>query len=147
MLTLILIVNFQARQTQEAASSGAKVDEHIVTRCMLGERRGHQRVVGRILKGIGSSSSTAVSHAYFTAGSLSVHPSYEELAAARAESQMYKERLDAMKMNVAHLVAQLWSRMPDLQYPGPFPQYTQPDLNAEEEDEEEEAEDQNLGDD
>ena len=37
--------------------------------------------------------------------------------------------------------------MPDLQYPGPFPQYTQPDPNAEEENEEDEAEDQNLGDD
>ena len=46
MLTLILIVNFQARLTQElkshtqkAASSGAEVDEHEVTRCVLGERR------------------------------------------------------------------------------------------------------------
>ena len=90
MLTLILIVNFQARltqelesQTQEAASSGAKVDEHEVTRRVLGERRNHQRVVGRLLKGAGSSfATTAASHAYFAPGSSSVHPSYEELAAA-----------------------------------------------------------------
>ena len=58
MLTLILIVKFQARltqelesKTQEAASSGAKVDKHEVTRRVLGERRGHQRAVGRLLKG------------------------------------------------------------------------------------------------
>ena len=91
-----------------AASLGAEVDEHVVTRRVLGERRGHQRAVGRLLKGARSSySSTAVSHAYFAPGASSVHPSYEELAAARALSQMYKERLDAMEMNVAHLVAQL----------------------------------------
>ena len=60
MLTLILIVNFQARltqelesQTQEAPSSGTEVDAHVVTRHMLGDRRGHERAVGRILKGAG----------------------------------------------------------------------------------------------
>ena len=63
--------------------------------------RSHQRAVGRILKGVESStSSTAASHAYFAPGSSSFHPSYEELAAARAESQMYKEKLDAIEMNV-----------------------------------------------
>ena len=162
MLTLILTVNFQARlmqelesQTQEAASSGAEVDEHVVTRRVLGERRGHQRAIGKLLKGARSSfATTPASHAYFTPGSSSVHPSYEELdaaradsAAARAEAQCYKERLDSMEMNVAHLVAQLQSRMLDLQYPGPFSQYTQPGPNAEEEDEEEEAEDEDLGND
>ena len=69
------------------------------------------------------------------------------MTAARAESRMYKEMLDAMEMNVAHLVAQLQFVMPDLQYAGLFLQYTQPDSNAEEEDEEEEPDDQNLGND
>ena len=124
------------------------MDEHIVTIRVLGERCGHQRAVGKILKGAGSSSSsTTASHAYFAPRSSLVHPSYEELAAARVESQMYKERLDAMEMNAVHLVAQLQSRMPDIQFPSPFPQYTQPGPNAEEEDGEEEAEDKDLGDD
>ena len=105
------------------------MDEHEVTQRVLGERHGHQRAVGRLLRGDGSSfPTTAASHAYFAPGSSSVHPSYEELAtaqanltAARAEAQHYKERLDSMEMNVAHLVAQLQSRMPNLQYPSPFP--------------------------
>ena len=161
MLTLILIVNFQARltqelesQTQQAASSGAEVDEHEVTRRVLGERRGHQRAVGKLLKGARSSFATiAASHAYFTPGSSSVHPTYEKLAtaradltAARAETQRYKKMLDFIEMNMAHLVAQLQSRIPDIQFSSPVPQYTQPGLNAEG-DEEEEVEDQNLGDD
>ena len=144
MLTLILIVNFQARltqelkfQTQEVAFSGAEVDEHAVTRHVLGERRGHERAIGRKLKCVGSSIfSTVASHAYFAPGFSSVAPSYEELDVARVESQMYKQRLDA----------QLQCRMPDLQYPGLYSQYTQPDLNAKEEDEVED-EDQNLAND
>ena len=143
MLTLILIVNFQARlthelesQTQEAASSGAEVDEHAVTRRVLGERHDQERAVGRKLKGVGSStSSTAASHTHFTPGSSSVAPSYEELATARAKSQMYKQSLDAMESNMAHLVAQLQCRMSDLHFSVPYPQYPQPDPNVEEEDE------------
>ena len=129
---------------QEAASSGAEIDEHTITRRLLGERRGHERAVGRKLKGVRSStSSTAASHAHFAPESSSVAPSYEELTAARAEAQMYKQRLDAMESNMAHLVAQLQCRMPDLHFPVPFPQYPQLDPNAEEEDKEED-EDQNL---
>ena len=129
------------------------MDEHEVTRRVLGKRCGHQRAVGRLLRGAGSSfATTTASHAHFTPGSSSVHPGYEELvatradsAAARAEAQRYKDRLDSTEMNMAHLVAQLQSRMPDIQYPGPFSQYTQPSQNAEEE--EEDAEDENMGDD
>ena len=65
---------------------------------MLGEKCDHERAVGRILKGAGSStSSTAASHAYFAPGSSLVHPSFEELAAARAKSQMYKQRLKTVE--------------------------------------------------
>ena len=55
---------------------------------------------------------------------------------------MYKQMLDAMESNMAHLVAQLQCRMSDLHFPIPYPQYPQTDPNAEEEDE-----DQNLADD
>ncbi|KAL5550533.1 hypothetical protein UlMin_000709 [Ulmus minor] len=41
-------------QTQEATSSGTEVDERAVTRRVLGERRGHEKGVGRILKGLAS---------------------------------------------------------------------------------------------
>ena len=85
-------------QTQEAASSGDEVDEHAIIRHVLGERRGHVKAVGRKLKGVGTStSSTAASHAHFAPGSSSFGFSYEELAAARAESQMYKQRLETME--------------------------------------------------
>ena len=56
-------------QTQEAASSGAEVDEHAVTRRVSG----HQRAVGRLLRGDGSSfASTAASQAHFAPGSSSI---------------------------------------------------------------------------
>ncbi|KAL5551615.1 hypothetical protein UlMin_001791 [Ulmus minor] len=140
-------------QTQEAASSSVEVDEHEVTRRVLGERRGHQRAVGRLLRGDGSSfATTAASHAHFAHGSSSAQPSYEQVAAAladsaaaRAETERYKNKLDSMEKNIALLVAQLQSRMPDIQYPGIVPPYPQPGPNAEgDEDEEEDADDEDL---
>ena len=59
----------------------------------------------------------------------------------------YKDMLDSMEMNITHLVAQMQYRMSDIQYPGNFPQYTQPGPNEEEEAEEEDAEDEDLRDD
>ena len=35
-------------QAQEATSSGAELDEHTITRSVIGERRGHEKAVGRI---------------------------------------------------------------------------------------------------
>jgi len=78
-------------QTQEAASSGAEVDEHAITKRVLGERRGHVKVFGRKLKGDeSSSSSTVASHANFAPGSSSFIPTHEELDIARTESRQYK---------------------------------------------------------
>ena len=121
-------------QTQEAASSGAEVDEHEVTLLVLGERRGHQRAIGRLLRGDGSSfATTAASHAHFAPGSSSAQPSYEQVAAAladsaaaRAETERYKNKVDSMEKNIALLVAQLQSRMPDIQYSVLVPPYPQP---------------------
>ena len=132
------------------------MDEHAVTRRVLGERRGHQRAVGRLLRGEGSSfASTAASQAHFAPGSSSSHPSYEQFAAAmadsaaaRAETERYKSKVDSMEKNIALLVAQLQSRMPDIQYPGLVPPYPQPGPNAEgDNDEEEDADDEDLGED
>ncbi|KAL5575965.1 hypothetical protein UlMin_017664 [Ulmus minor] len=142
-------------QTQEAASSSAEVDEHEVTRRVLGERRGHQRAIGRLLRGDGSSfATTAASHAHFAPGSSSAHPSYEQFtaamadsAAARAETEHYKSKVDSMEKNIALLVAQLQSRMPDIQYPGLVPPYPQPGPNAKGDDDEEDADDEDLGED
>ncbi|KAL5580670.1 hypothetical protein UlMin_013112 [Ulmus minor] len=143
-------------QTQEATSSGAEVDEHEMTRRVLGERRGHQRAVGRLLRGDRSSfATTAASHAYFAPGSSSAQPLYEQFAAAladsaaaRAETERYKNKVDSMEQNIALLVAQLQSRMPNIQYPGLVPPYPQSGPNAEgDEDEEEDANDEDLGED
>ena len=135
------------------------MDEHAVTRHVLGERRGHQRAVGRLLRGEGSSfASTAASQAHFAPGSSSAYPSYEQFAAAmadsaaaRAETDRYRSKVDAMEQNIALLVAQLQSRMPDIQYPGSVPPYPQPAPNAEgdddEEDDDDDQDDEDLGDD
>ena len=129
------------------------MDEHAVTRRVLGERRGHQRAVGRLLRGEGSSfATTAASHAHFAPGSLSAQPSYEQLAAAmvasKAEADHYKSKVDSMEKNIALLVAQLQSRMPDIQYPGFVPPYPQPGPNAEgDDDEEDDDDDEDLGED
>ena len=74
------------------------MDEHTVTRRVLGRRRGHEKGVGRILKGLSdSTSSTAGSHATCAPGSSSFGPMYEEFAtvqaqctAMQAESQQYR---------------------------------------------------------
>ena len=54
-----------------------------------------------------------------------------------------------MEQNIALLVAQLQSRMPDIQYPGVVPPYPQPGPTAEgdedDADEEEDADDEDLG--
>ena len=85
-----MIENFQARleeelqtQTQEATSSGTEVDERVVTRRVLGERRGHEKGVGRILKGLGGSPSSR-SRTSCGAGSSSSGPTQEEFAAMQA---------------------------------------------------------------
>ena len=89
--------------------------EHTITRRVLGERCGHVRAVGRKLKGVGNStSSTAASHANFAPGSSSFGPSYEELAAARAESQLYKQRLETVEQSMTQLITQVQYHMPDL---------------------------------
>ena len=132
------------------------MDEHEVTRRVLGERRGHQRAIGRLLRGNESSfATTAASHAHFAPGSSSAQPSYKQLAAAladsastKAETQRYKSKVDSMEKNIALLVAQLQSRMPDIQYPGFVPPYPQPGPNAEgDDDEEDDADDEDLGED
>ena len=84
-----MIEYFQARleeelqsQTQEATSSSTEVDERAVTRRVLGERHGHERGVGCILKGpSGSTSSTAGSRTSCEAGSSSSGPSQEDFPA------------------------------------------------------------------
>ena len=87
-----MIEYFQARleeelqtQTQEATSSGTEVDERAVTRRVLRERHGHEKGVGRILKGFsGSTSSTAVSRATCGPRSSSSGPTHEDFAAMQA---------------------------------------------------------------
>ena len=69
-------------------------------------------------------------------------------AAARAETERYKDKVDSMEKNIALLVAQLQSRMPDIQYPGLVPPYPQPGPNAEgDDDEEEDTDNEDLGED
>ena len=73
------------------------------------------------------------------------------MVASQAETDHYKSKGDSMEKNIAHLVAQLQSKMPDIQYPGLVPLYPQPGPNAEgdddEEDDDDDQDDEDLGDD
>ena len=114
-----MIVKFQTKlseellsQTQEASSSGAKVNKHVITKRAFGEQRGHVKEVGRKVKGIRSS--TATSHTSFAPGSSS-GPTQAELATARAETHEYRQRLDVMEdsmCSMSQFVTSLQSQMP-----------------------------------
>ncbi len=156
-------------QTQEAASSGAEVDEHAVTRKVLGQRRGHEKGVGRKLmdRRSGSTSSTAGSRASFVAGSSFYAPHNEEFAAmqaqlgaVQAQSEQYRQYAAQQQQFMNNLVAQLQATMPNFQIVTPMPEFpnlNQPPIlnpnpagnyNEEEEDEDEdEDEDEELGND
>ena len=117
-----MIEYFQARlekelqtQTQEATSSGTEVDERAVTRRVLGEQRGHEKGVGRILKGLGGSpSSTTRSRTSYEARSSSSGPTQEEFtaiqaqfAAMQAQSDQYRSFAAMQQQFLTNLLGQL----------------------------------------
>ncbi|KAL5553357.1 hypothetical protein UlMin_040758 [Ulmus minor] len=152
-------------QTQEAMSSGTEVDERAVTRRVLGERRGHEKGVGRILKGLGSSpSSTTRSRTSYGAGFSSSGPSQEEFAAMQAQfaamqaqSEQYRSFAAMQQQFMTNLLGQLQTTVPNFHLDVPFPVF--PNLNeplnptpnpylAGNDNQQEEADDdENLGDD
>ncbi|KAL2489196.1 uncharacterized protein Fot_42488 [Forsythia ovata] len=54
------MVEEREEQTQQASSSSVAVNEHDVVLKVLGERRGHQRTVGRVLRGTSRSHSSTM---------------------------------------------------------------------------------------
>ncbi|KAL2530312.1 Uncharacterized protein Fot_22913 [Forsythia ovata] len=68
------MVEEREEQTQQASSSGVAVNEHDVVLKVLGERRGHRRAVGRVLRGTSRSHSSTTTlqdqHAIPTVNSL-----------------------------------------------------------------------------
>ncbi|KAL2488768.1 Uncharacterized protein Fot_42060 [Forsythia ovata] len=52
------MVEEREEQTQQASSSGMAVNEHDVVLKVLGERKGHRRAVGRVLRGTSRSHSS-----------------------------------------------------------------------------------------
>ncbi|KAL5563417.1 hypothetical protein UlMin_033164 [Ulmus minor] len=152
-------------QTQEATSSGTEVDEHAVTRRVLGEQRGHERGVSRILKGLGGSpSSTTRSRTSCGARSSSSGPSQEEFAAMQAQfaamqaqSDQYRSFAAMQQQFLTNLLGQLHTTVPNFHLDSPFPVF--PNLNeplnptpnpypAGNDNQQEEAEDdENLGED
>ena len=167
-----MIEYFQARleeelqtQTQEATSSGTEVDERAVTRRVLGERRGHEKGVGRILKGLGGSpSSTTRSRTSCGAGSSSSGPTQEEFAAMQAQfaamqaqSEQYRSFAAMQQQFMTNLLGQLQTTVPNFHLDVPFPVF--PNLNeplnptpnpypaGNDNQQEEEEDDENLGDD
>ena len=137
------------------------MDEHAITRSVLGQRCVHEKVIGRILKGPkGSSSSTAASRASRAPGSSSTGPTYEEFAtvqvkyvAVQAESQDYRQFAAMQQQYMANFIAELQTRMPNFQFTTPFPEFpnfnqqinSNPNPKGNGDEEEEEDEDANLG--
>lgn len=91
-------------QTQEAALPSAEVDEHLITRRVLGDRRGHVKGVGQKVKGVDNSSSlTRGLHASFTFGSSSSDLVHVALASAQAENEQYQQSLQTVEAEVHRL--------------------------------------------
>ena len=131
-------------QTHEASLSGTKVDEHAITRKVLGERRRHVREIGRKVKSIGSStSSTIASHANFGSGP-SYCPTLGEFA-ARAEAKQCRETTRAYGESIRCLVASWQSQIPNLQIQNNlFPSFQQFD-QVDQDEEDDEDDDADLG--
>ncbi|KAL2489367.1 Uncharacterized protein Fot_42659 [Forsythia ovata] len=75
------MVDEREEQTQQASSSGVVVNEHDIVLKVLGERRGHRRAVGRVLRG------TSRSHSSTTTlrDQSSTQPNLDELGAKKKE--------------------------------------------------------------
>ncbi|KAL2454091.1 hypothetical protein Adt_48412 [Abeliophyllum distichum] len=65
------MVEEREEQTQQASSNGVAVNEHDVGLKVLGERRGHRRAFGRVLRGTSRShsSTTTLRHQHSTSQS------------------------------------------------------------------------------
>ncbi|KAL2505136.1 hypothetical protein Adt_20757 [Abeliophyllum distichum] len=108
------MVEEREEQTQQASSSSVAVNEHDVVLKVLGERRGHWHVVGRVLKGTSRShSSTRRLRDQHSTGQ-----STEAINALKSKMETYMHQMNEF---ITLLMSNLQSVMPRIQLPTPPP--------------------------
>ncbi|KAL2486116.1 Uncharacterized protein Adt_30872 [Abeliophyllum distichum] len=108
------MVEEREEQTQQASSSNVAVNGHDVVLKILGERRGHRRTVGRVLKGIfrSHSSTTRLRDQHST------RQSTETTNALKSKMEIYMHQMNEF---ITLLTSNLQSVMPRIQLQTPPP--------------------------
>ncbi|KAL2508027.1 Uncharacterized protein Fot_31674 [Forsythia ovata] len=108
------MVEEREEQTQQASSSGVAVNEHDVVLKVLGERRGHRRAVGRVLRGTSRSysSNTTLQDQH------SMNQSTKATNALKSKMETYIHQMNEF---MTLLTSNLQSIMPGIQLPTPPP--------------------------
>ncbi|KAL2542616.1 Transcriptional coactivator [Abeliophyllum distichum] len=108
------MVEEREEQTHQASSSSVAVNEHDVVLKVLGERRGHRRAVGRVLKG------TSRSHSSTTRlrDQHSTSKSTEATNALKSKMETYMHQMNEF---ITLLTSNLQSVMSGIQLPTPPP--------------------------
>ncbi|KAL2539832.1 Uncharacterized protein Adt_00810 [Abeliophyllum distichum] len=101
-------------QTQQASSSSVAVNENDVVLKVLGERRGHRRAVGRVLRGTSRSHSS-------TTRLRDQHSTSESIQATNALKSKMETYMQQMNEFITLLTSNLQSVMPGIQLPTPPP--------------------------
>ncbi|KAL2492719.1 hypothetical protein Adt_28347 [Abeliophyllum distichum] len=102
------MVEKREEQTQQASSSSVAVNEHDVVLKVLGERRGHRRAVGRVLRGTSRSHSS-------TTTLRDQHRSCQSTEATNALKSKMETYMHQMNEFITLLTRNLQSVMPGIQ--------------------------------
>ncbi|KAL2497458.1 Uncharacterized protein Adt_23008 [Abeliophyllum distichum] len=108
------MVEEREEQTQQASSSSVSVNENDVVLKVLGERRGHRRAVGRVLRGTSRSHSS-------TTRLRDQHSTSESIQATNALKSKMETYIQQMNEFITLLMSNLQSVMPGIQLPTPPP--------------------------
>ncbi|KAL2553441.1 Uncharacterized protein Fot_07060 [Forsythia ovata] len=105
---------FKEEQTQQASSSSVAVNEQDVVLKILGERRGHRRAVGRVLRGTSRSHSS-------TTTLRDQHSSSQSTQATNALKSKMETYMHQMNEFITLLTSNLQAIMSGIQLPTPPP--------------------------
>ncbi|KAL2538277.1 Histone H4 [Forsythia ovata] len=108
------MVEEREEQMQQASSSGVAFNEHDVVLEVLGERRGHRRAVGRVLRGTSRSHSSTTTFR----DQHSTSQSTQATNALKFKMQTYMHQMNEF---ITLLTSNLQSIMPGIQLPTPPP--------------------------
>ncbi|KAL2518766.1 Uncharacterized protein Adt_15013 [Abeliophyllum distichum] len=108
------MVEEREERTQQASSSSVAVNEHDVVLKVLGERRGHLRAVGRVLRGTSRSHSS-------TTRLWDQHSTSQSTKATNALKSKMETYMHQMNEFMTLLTSNLQSVMPGIQLPTPPP--------------------------